>query len=64
MYILNTYTYLDKLKLSAALELEALELSQRSVEVENGVPLLEPLAFLLSRRQNHGLVWAVELEQN
>ena len=54
--------HLDELELSAAFHLEALELLERAVEVEHGVSFLDEDAFLLGRREDHGLVRAVDFK--
>ena len=45
---------LDDLQLAAPFDLEALQLGQRPVKIEDGVALLELLALLLGGRQDHG----------
>ena len=54
---------LDDLELSPPLHLEALQLREAAVEVEDGVALLEPLALLLGGWQDHELVGTVHLEE-
>ena len=54
--------HLDELELAAALHLEALELLERPVEVEDGVSFLDELALLLGRGQDHRLVRPVHLK--
>mmetsp|Transcript_29423 Transcript_29423/g.89314 ORF Transcript_29423/g.89314 Transcript_29423/m.89314 type:complete len:510 (+) Transcript_29423:476-2005(+) len=53
---------LEQLQLPAPLHLEALELGEVAVELEDGVPLLEQPPLLRRRGQDHGLVGAVHLE--
>ena len=55
---------LDDLKLSASLHLKALQLSERPVEIEDGVALLQLFALLLRSRQDHGEVGSVDLEED
>mmetsp|Transcript_19228 Transcript_19228/g.41669 ORF Transcript_19228/g.41669 Transcript_19228/m.41669 type:complete len:298 (+) Transcript_19228:3596-4489(+) len=50
---------LDQFQLAATFQLESLELGERSVKVEDGVPFLEKLAFLGTRGQYHGTIRAV-----
>ena len=52
----------DELQLPAALELEALQLRERTIEVEHRVTLLDELALDLGRRQDHCLVRPIYLE--
>mmetsp|Transcript_45059 Transcript_45059/g.73440 ORF Transcript_45059/g.73440 Transcript_45059/m.73440 type:complete len:1173 (-) Transcript_45059:33-3551(-) len=56
--------HFDQLELPAPLELEPLELRQGLVVIEDGVPLLDGLALLPRRRQDHGQVRPVHLEED
>ena len=55
---------LDELELTPALDLEPLQLREGAVVVEDGVSLLEVLVLLLGRRQDHGPVGSVDLEED
>ena len=55
---------LDQLELAAPLDLEALELGELAVLLEDRVPLLEQLALLERRGQDHRLVRPVDLEED
>ena len=54
--------HLDQLELTAALDLEPLELLEGAVEVEHRVSLLDEDALRLGRGEDHGLVRSVDFK--